>query len=271
LDVVTTAKGRINYNAENFSISRLSLFEKLSNSKITIKDSVKTDLEIFTQKGSRVDISVPPGGSQVNWKLKNFYPNTTIDIIDSQIGRIDLTLTKNSDLTIRDFEDGMIGLVLEGGSGGRKKCSIDGFGDPNSLSGIKIANRTWELDCIKSRVTLINSNAVAFWFAMWGNVDFDISNSRLIDPSNAGCGARLMIRNSVMDFLRTERANCGQNDTAMTFVANSRITQGADVRGKGSHVWLFNTKLGGGRYEVSGLNEIEGGTIAVIESDTRPW
>ena len=271
LDVFTTAKGKIKYNAQNYSISRISLFEKITNSSIVIKDSVKTDLEIFTPKGSAVDISVPPSRSQVNWKLTNFYPKTIIDISDSQIGGIALTLTSNSDLTIRDFKDGQIGLVLDGGNGGRKKCSIDGFGDPNSLSGIKVANQTWELDCIKSRVTFINSNAVAFWFAMWGNIDFEVSNSRIIDPSNAGCGARLTIRNSGMDFLRTERAGCGQNDTAKTYVANSRIMQGADVRGKGSDVWLFNTKLGGGGQKQSGLNQIEGGTIEVIDSDTRPW
>jgi len=270
IDVWTTASEQVDYLSQNYSVTRLTLFSEISNSRIIIRDSVQTDIEIFTPKRSKIDISVPSSGNEVNWNIDNFYPRTTIDVINSKIGRIDLTLTNNTDLTLRNYTDGQIGLVIDPGQGRRRRCSIDGFGDPGSMSGIRVSKRTWNIDCNNSSVTFINSNVVAFWFAMWGNMDLEVANSRLIDPTNAGCGARLTVRNSTMDLLRT-RSDCGQNNTGKSFVANSRIFQGVDASGNGANVWLFDTEIGGGSYGQTGLVQIDGGKIEVINSDIPPW
>jgi peptidoglycan hydrolase-like protein with peptidoglycan-binding domain len=270
LDVWTTAHGSVSYSARNFSQTRLTLREDLKKSNIFIENSINTDLEIFTPRGSSTALSVPPSKAEVNWTLGNFYQNSSIELINSKVGRIDVTLTDDSDITLVNYADGQLGLNIDGGQGRRKTCSIDGFGDPTSMRGIWVDRRTWDIDCNNSSVTFINSNVVAFWATVWGNMELEVTNSRLIDPSNVGCKANLIIRNSTMNLLRTLSQDwCGSHD-AKTFVSDSEIKQGVDASGSRAYVWLHNTVVRS-QERSEALSAREGATIAQHVARSIPW
>ena len=270
IDVWTTAAGRVNYSAQNFSQTRLTLIDSLRSSKVVVKDSIRTDLELFTPRGTRATFSVPPSREVVDWKVTTLYPSSLIELTNSKIGRIDVTVTNDSDITLVNYIDGQIGLSIDGGQNRRKTCSIDGFGDPRSMRGLRVESKTWEIDCNNSSVTFVNSNVVGFWFALWGNVELEVTRSRLIDITNAGCRSDLIIRESTVDLLRNDSRDWCGNYSARTFVVNSEIKQGVDASGERSNVWLYNTVVKSeGRNEA--LTARNGARITRTDSNSLPW
>ena len=283
IDVWTTGRGSIDFTARNFSLARITLFDDIRNSKIRVEDSPAVDFELFTPQGSEIDISVPPGDSWVNWELNDFFPNTSIQILDSRIALIALTLNNRSDLTLRNNNDVLLGMNIVGGEGKRRSCEIDNFGIPfvpdrvgsndgSNNQGEFVQYRKFDIDCNNSSFTAINSRLVGFFFHIQGNLDLLVTNSRLVDPTNGGCGANVIIRNSTLNLLRTWSGNCGnQSDSGRSYIANSEIRMGVDAQGSRANVWLWNTKIGGMGYSETGLVAIDGAKISQIQEDHRPW
>ena len=270
IDAWTTADGRVNYSAQNFSQTRLTLMDSLRSSKVIVRESIRTDLELFTPRGTRATFSVPPSREVVDWKVTTLYSSSLIELTNSKIGRIDVTVTNDSDITLVNYIDGQIGLSIDGGQNRRKTCSIDGFGDPRSMRGLRVESKTWEIDCNNSSVTFVNSNVVGFWFALWGNVELEVTRSRLIDITNAGCRSDLIIRDSTVDLLRNDSRDWCGNYSARTFVVNSEIKQGVDASGERSNVWLYNTVVKSeGRDEA--LTARNGARITRTDSNSLPW
>ena len=267
--VWTTAAGsNIQYEANDFSWTRLTFLEGVNNSSFLINDALVLDLEIFTPKRSKISASVPPEGAVVDWELHNFYKNTTLDVNSSRATRIDLTLTEGTDLTLSDYDGGNIGLIIDRTNKRRETCIIEGFGDPLAPEvGIRVEEKSWNFECIRSKLTLVNSRAVGIWPTIWGNVDLVVENSRLIDPGNLGCGANFIIRDSLVDLFRT-RTGCDEG--ARSYIANSTVNQAVESSGSNVKVWLYNTKILG-HYTPYKTLETDGAKIIEVYQDKVPW
>ena len=120
----------------------------------------------------------------------------SINIKDSYIRNIDFGISPGVNLTVVDTDDFRGGIAM--------CCS--GIGKITGLKANKLyENQSWSVssDQGRAKLTLKNSSTGGVWPTAWGQYNFIINNSDLVDPT-VGQNASMTIENSSLNIIRAQ-------------------------------------------------------------------
>tara|TARA_R110000796_G_scaffold246885_1_gene371968 strand:+ start:25 stop:2271 length:2247 start_codon:yes stop_codon:yes gene_type:complete len=209
--VAKSHKGQFNFID---STCNMTLFEN-SRSDINCNRADRVMIEPLLPKG-RFEVSLPSNEKVKEWKSHKSLP-WSINIKDSYIKNIDFGISPGVNLTVVDTDDFRGGIAM--------CCS--GIGKITGLKANKLyENQSWSVSSNQGRakLTLKNSSTGGVWPTAWGQYNFQINNSDLVDPT-VGSNASMKIENSSLNMIRAQ-------EQARVFIKNSVLTDTDDTSKK---------------------------------------
>lgn len=257
-DPWTSIDGSVNYNASNYSTVKLTLFENLHDTTVHISDAHHVWFELFPPEGNYT-ISLPEKHQWANWEISDLWANTTIDIENSYIYERDVSISNNTHVTVQDTPSGFsLGWAISKESPGYVNCELENLGEPGNVEGIFYENKTWDLPCNNSSLTVVNSLLQRAWPVTWGYVHLKVSNSFLVDTRNYGAPATMEIYDSTIDIAAAYQGG-------KIYIENSPVKEAIEVKDSYSVIYGFGVS---GGYE---LLETDGGTYIELDEIGSPW
>jgi hypothetical protein len=256
-DPWTSIHGSVDYTAINYSTVNLTFLNDTHDTKVQISNAHHVYFEVYPSEGIYT-ITFPAKRQWADWNISNLWPNTTVEVKDSYIYERDISLSNNTHVTIQDTPSGFgLGWGIHKDSPGYVDCELRNLGKPGEFNGIFFGNKTWDLPCINSSLTVINSRLQRAWPCTWGYVHLKIFNSGLVDPVNNG-PSTMEIFNSSIDIIYA-------NNGGRVYLENSWIMKAIEVRELNSVIYGFGVT---GAYE---LLESGGGTYIPLDQPGPPW
>ena len=261
-DPWTVISGSVNYTAINFSSVYVTLHSDIHDTIIQISDAHLLYFEIKPPPGE-FDITFPEKFDWVDWTLSDLWPDTTVEVEHSYLFERDITLYPGAHVTIRDVPSGLgFGWDIHKFSEGIVECELRGMGDPDHES-VFYEHQTWDLPCIDSSLTLINSRIQKAWPYSMGNIHLRIFNSNLIDP-------RAFQNPAITEIYDSTLENVAAYDGARIYLENVRIIHDLEVIGANSVIYGYGVSPWeiGWEFEIM---KVDGGQYIELDSPGPPW
>ena len=243
--VAKSHKGQFNFID---STCNMTLFEN-SGSDINCNRADRVMIEPLLPRG-RYEVSLPSNEKVKEWKSHKSLP-WSINIKDSYIRNIDFGISPGVNLTVVDTDDFRGGIAM--------CCS--GIGKITGLKANKLyENQSWSVssDQGRAKLTLKNSSTGGVWPTAWGQYNFIINNSDLVDPT-VGQNASMTIENSSLNMIRAQ-------EQARVYIKNSILTDTDDTSKKISAINASFIKI----ENLKGLKQrhiYEGGGRVIVKKD----
>ena len=224
--VAKNHRGHIQFLGSTCNVTLL----KQSRNSLECENSDRLMIEPILPNG-RFTVSLPSHQQVKTWESDASLP-WKISIKNSYVEHIDFAVGPGVNLTVENTKNF---------SGGWPMC-CKGSGKISGLvSGKTFKNATWSISSEQGRatLTLVNSSLGGMWPSAWGNYNFTIENSDLIDPS-VGAQARMTIKNSSFDLIMVQ-------DNAIVTISDSKLINPNDESKKisakdASRITLINVK-----------------------------
>ncbi len=253
----TAMGGSVNYTATNYSTVGLTLFQDTHDSTVRVVNAHYLALEINPTAGTH-SITPPLQRQWGDFNLNDLWPNTTVEVVDSFIFDNAINVNDGVHLTVKDALGGFsFGWGVTKNAPPYITCELRELGQPGNELGIYIENRTWDLPCNNSSLTLINSVFTAVWPGPSGYVHLKVYDSNLIDPGTRTQTATLEIYDSTIDVVQAY-------DGSSIYVEDCLIRQEIYILGFGSRVYGYGVT---GRYVV---NAYDGGNYIELDEPKLP-
>lgn len=233
-DPWTTIRGAVNYTAINYSTVNLTLLQTTHDTKVQISNAHHAFFEVFPTEGTFTFI-LPTKRQWADWNDSALWPNTTVEMKDSYIYEWSVSLNPNTHVTIQDSPSGFgVGWMIHKATAGDVNCELRDLGQPGTgnENGKLYKDKTWDLPCINSSLTMKNSRLEKFWPHVWGPVHVKIYDSNMAETENAGTLGTLEIYDSTMDGVYA-------NGGGRVYVENSSVAGIINVRDQNSVVYGF--------------------------------
>ncbi len=139
-------------------------------------------------------------------------------------------------------------------------CELRNVGKPGSglLVGEYYDEKTWDLPCINSSLTVKNSALEDVWPAVYGSVYLKVYGSNVADAHLYGPGATLEVYDSTI-------SEIFDYNGGRVYVENSEVSTVIDVRDVGSVVYGYRAT---GPYQLLKSN---GGAYIPLDKPGPPW
>jgi len=250
--------GSVDYTAENFSTVKLTLLNETHDTSIKVSDAHHLWLELFPSAGTHA-ISFPTKRQWNDWHISDLWPNTYVEVTNSYIYERDISLINDTHVTVYDTPSGFsLGWAVYKDEPGFVDCELTGLGEPGNADGIYIENKTWDLPCNNSSLTVTNSLLQRAWPVAWGWVHLKVYDSFLVDVRNFGAPATMELYDSSIDIVAAYKGG-------LVYVENSPIELAIEVKDPNSVIYGYEVN---GPYE---LLESDGGTYVELELPGPPW
>ena len=259
-DPWTTINGSVNYTAINYSTVKLTFLQDTYDTKVQIANAHLVWFELFPPEGT-YKFELPAKHQWEDWNISSLWPDTTVEVKDSNIYEEDLSLNPNTHVTIQDSPGGVgIGWMIHKATPGYVDCELKNMGEPGSgnENGKLYANMTWDLPCINSSLTLMNTRLEKVWPHVWGYVHVKVFNSNMAETENTGSLGTLEIYDSAMDGVYADGGG-------RIYLENSSVAYTIDVRDQNSVVYGYGV-TGSCQFVTSA-----GGAYIPLEKPGSPW
>lgn len=254
----TTIHGSVNYTAINYSTVKLTFLNDMHDASVQISNAHELWLELFPSEGTYT-ITFPAKRQWADWGISDLWPNTNVEVKDSYIYERDISINNNTHVTIQDTPSGFgLGWTVHKDGPGYIDCELRNLGEPGDTNGIFYEDKTWDLPCNNSSLTVKNSLLQRAWPGTYGYVHLKIFDSDLVDPGNYGRPATMEIYNSTMDIVAAYQGG-------RVYVENSPIKEAIQVYDPYSTIYGFGVT---GTYQ---LMEADGGTYITLDKPGPPW
>ena len=170
-DPVTTIHGSVLYDtAINYSTVKLTLLDFTHDATVQISNAHHVWFELYPVEGTYT-ITFPPKRQWGDWNLPELWPNTKVEVRDLYFYENDMGLNNNIHVTIQDTPSGFsLGWAIYKNTPGYISCELRSLGKPGDANGIFFEDKTWDLPCNNSSLTVKNSLLQRAWPNIWGYV-----------------------------------------------------------------------------------------------------
>jgi hypothetical protein len=257
-DPVQTIRGSVDYSAINYSTVKLTLLEMTRDTTVAVSNAHEVWLEIFPPAGT-FDLTMPAKRHWTDWSLSRLWPNTTIDLHDSYIYDDAISLSPDTHVTVRDTPGFGLGWMVYKDSPEYVDCELRGVGEPglDRQIGKHYADKTWDLPCMNSSLTLKNARLEDMWPYAAGYVHLRIYDSNVADSAVGSLATMEIYDSSILELF----ADGG----GRAYVENSQVFDVVNVRDPGSVVYGYGLS---GPYT---LQASDGGTCVALDKPGPPW
>ena len=261
-DPWTSIWGHVEYEAVDRSTVKMTIQNSTRDSVVRVVDAHHVWFEIFPPLGRYVEIAFAPRRQWSDWTIDDMWPGTVVSVEDSYVYERDISLGPGNHVTVRDTTDGFsIGWIVYKNTPGFVRCELSGLGDPDAEGGTYYEHHTWELYCMDSSLTLINSRLDRAWPTTWGNVHLTVRDSKLADPRVWDGPATYAIYDSTVDHA------AAYNEGRM-YLGNCLVRYDIEVKDAGSKVYAFGLRTGDVPFDVI---EVDGGEFILLDDPGQPW
>jgi hypothetical protein len=251
-------EGSVEYVAKNLSTVKLTIGNFTHDTNIQVSDAHHLWLELFPSEGTHT-VSLPEKGIWGDWKIDDLWPGTVVDVKNSYIYERDISLSNNTHITVEDTPSGFsLGWAISKYEPGFVECQLYGLGEPGNAAGVFYENRTWDLPCNNSSLTVKNSLLQRSWPVTWGWINLKIYDSFLVDVRNYGGPATVEIYNSSLDIIAAYQGG-------LIYIENTPVREAVEVKDQGSVIYGH---LVSGNFQVL---ESDGGEYQIVEKPGPPW
>ena len=204
------------------------------------------NVELALPVGSRT-ITLPDANTRVSsWSIDT---GIDIDVVDSNLGRVDFDVTPGAHITLQDSSNVHFGWAM----GFRR--SIEGESPSARITGLRgdgtfYSNQTF--DNGSSSLTLINSSVKAWWPTTYGNFDLTVDGGTLIDPI-AHDNSKLQIKNSDLRYLEAQ-------ENGVAVLTNSRISERVLAKDSGQ-IEVISSEVALGQFR--GFRAVDQGELII--------
>jgi hypothetical protein len=269
-DPWTTISGSVDYRAVNYSTVRISLFSDTHDTHVQVSNAHHLWFEIFPPEGTHT-FTLPAKGRWADWTISDVWPNTTVDVRDSYIYERDISLMPRTHVTVQDTPSGFgVGWIIYKDSPGYVTCELRDVGKPGtgiegSDDGQYYEEKTWDLPCDGSSLTVRNARLQKTWGYTWGFVHLKVYDSNLADTGIYGDTGNTAGPITTEEIYRSTIQEVFASGGGRIYVEDSPVSQLIDVRGAGSVVYGYRVT---GSYE---LLTSDGGTYVALDRPGPPW
>jgi hypothetical protein len=257
-DPWTSLDNSVDYQAINFSTTKLTIGNHTQDSSIIVRDAHHLYLELFPPPGTHT-LTLPEKHTWDDWLIEDLWPNTIIDARESYIFERDVSLSNGTHITIEDTPSGFsIGWAIHKNEPGFVDCELRGLGEPGDESGVFYELEIWELPCNNSSLTVKNSLLQRSWPVTWGWIHLKIFDSFLVDVRNYGEPATIEIYDSSLDIIAAYRGG-------RVYVENTPLREAVEVKDPDSEIYFYQVP---GNYKVL---ESDGGKWIMMDQAGPPW
>lgn len=227
----TTMTGAVTYTAINYSTVKLTFFQSVQDSVVTVTDAHHVWFEIFPPTGGEYTLTFPEKRQWADWDLSQIWPNTVVSVGSSYIYERDISVDINTHVTITDTPSGFgMGWAIHKDDPGFVECEIHNLGEPGNREGVYYQNHVWDLPCVNSSLTVKNSVLQQAWPFTWGYVHLQVYESSIVDLRNYGGPSTIEIVDSSIDLVSSEQGGA-------VFIMNSDVRFGIEVRDGDSAIY----------------------------------
>ncbi len=259
----TSAEGRIDLSAVNFSTIKFTFQSGVYDSNVQITDAHHVWLEIYPPENSSIDITFPEKRRWYNWELSGIWPNTTVSIADSYIFERDISLPNGCNAIVRDTPSGFsMGWAVSYFGAGYIDAEINGLGDPEKDDGVYYADRSWSIPANGSSLRIIKSKLQRSWPVTYGRVHLVVRNSNLADPRVDG-QATYEIYDSTIDHFAAYGG-------AQSYLEKCKIRYDIEVKDPGTIVYGYGITSRDAVLPFQVI-EVDGGDYRELATQGRPW
>lgn len=262
-DPWTGLNGSVEYLSKNYSTVNLTVFKDVHDTHISISDAHHVWFEFFPTVGTHV-VTFPEKRQWSDWTITDLWLNTTIAVTHSYIYERDMSLSNDVHVTVMDTPGGFsLGWSLSKTNPGYVECELDGLGEPGNEYGVFYENATWDLPCINSSLTVINSVLQKAWPVTSGYVHLKVSNSNLADPRNYGAPSTYEIYHSTIDHAAAYAGG-------VMYIEDSEIRFDVEVNGVNSAIYVYGVTVRTPDRAHTVMRE-DGGQYIKLDSPGPPW
>ena len=245
----------VTYTADNSDIGITAIALANDDGAVTTNGTVaitNSDLnvELAFPVGSRT-ITLPDANTRVeSWSIDT---GIDIDVVDSNLGRVDFDVTPGAHITLQDSSNIHFGWAM----GFRQ--SLEGEAPSATITDLRgggalYSNQTF--DNGSASLTLINSSVAAWWPTTYGNFDLTVDGGTLIDPI-AHDNSKLQIKNADLRYLEAQ-----ENGTAV--LTNSRISERILAKDSGQ-IEIISSEVALGSFR--GFRAVDQGELIIDDAE----